>query len=87
MFFAHLFSITFLIASHLTSNARSELYYLDTPNHFPMYQLNAGLDTLKSASFNSFGLMLELLNSADAFNTQVDKYLKDKFKHNTFTKE
>jgi hypothetical protein len=85
--FVYLFSITILITSHLSSNVRSELYYHDTPNHFPAYQLNSGLDTLKSASFNSFGRMLELLNSADAFNSQVDKYLKDKFKHNAFTKE
>ena len=79
--------VVLFFISYLTNLVQSELYYMDWPNHFPEFKLNKGLDKLKSASFNSFARMLEILNTADAYNSQVDKYLKDKYKHNSFTKE
>ena len=79
--------ITLFLISYLTNVAKSELYYMDTPNHFPPFKLGKGLDKLNSASFNSLFHMLELIQTADAFNSKVEKYLNDKYKHNSFTKE
>ena len=70
----------------LVGFSQAEISYEETPGAFPQFSVQ-NLDELKSASFNSFNRLVEIIKASEAFNQKLDKYLKDKFKHNAFTKE
>ena len=70
---------TFLIFLLVIQNLSTE--------SFPFFQLNQGLDNLKSASFSSHNRMNHIIQVSIEYNEKLDKYLKDNFKHTSFTKE
>ncbi len=51
------------------------------------FKLTKGLLQLKSASFSSFNRMNNIVSISSIFNDHVNKYIKEKFKHNAFSKE
>jgi hypothetical protein len=53
----------------------------------PTFQLNKGLDELKSASFSSFNRMSYFINMSHEFNEQIDSYLSKHDKHTLLSEE
>lgn len=51
------------------------------------FKLTKGLLQLKSASFSSYNRMNNIVSISSIFNDHVNKYIKDKYKHNAFSKE
>jgi hypothetical protein len=53
----------------------------------PTFQLNKGLDELKSASFSSFNRMSYFIDISHEFNEQIDSYLSKHDKHTLLSEE
>ena len=53
----------------------------------PTFQLNKGLDELKSASFSSFNRMSYFIDISHEFNEKIDSYLSKHDKHTLLSEE
>jgi hypothetical protein len=63
----------------ILENSTSSSSILDS---IPPFQLNKGLDELKSASFSSFNRMSYFIDISHEFNEKIDSYLS---KHDKYT--